>query len=209
MGNKEKQQIKNLKQTMKFASIIAIAAVLSFSAEAQGNGNGNGNGNGGGRGGRGGRSRIPRRFRNSDGALVGCRVREEGSPIGGGFMHQNEGEDTFIRTCWKDLEFWDGSDDEDFDPRTIDVDVYSSNDVSDRMQATAVHTAIGSFNARDSGKGRFVDREKAGVMLTGDNSVLGHYLSISVDGEIIQCCELADLRENDDDDSDGSDINQN
>merc|ERR1712051_780466 len=209
MGNKEKQQIKNLKQTMKFASIIAIAAVLSFSAEAQGNGNGNGNGNGGGRGGRGGRGRIPRRFRNSDGALVGCRVREEGSPIGGGFMHQNEGEDTFIRTCWKDLEFWDGFDDEDFDPRTIDVDVYSSNTVSDCMQATTVHTAIGSFNARDSGKGRFVDREKAGVMLTGDNRVLGHYLSISVDGEIIQCCELADLRENDDDDSDGSDINQN
>merc|ERR1712141_120932 len=96
MGTKKKQQIKNLK-TMKFASIIAIAAVLAFSAEAQ---RGDG-GRDGGRGGRGGRGKIPRRFRNSDGALVGCRVRENpDGPIGGGFMHQNEGEDTYVRTCW-------------------------------------------------------------------------------------------------------------
>merc|ERR1739845_315551 len=118
---------------------------------AQGNENG-------GIGGRGGRGRIPRRFRNSDGALVGCRVREEGSPIGGGFMHQNEGEDTFVRTCWKDLDFWDGFDDEDFDPRTIDIDVYTK-DVDNCMDATTVHTAIGSFNARDSGKGRYFNSE--------------------------------------------------
>merc|ERR1712218_565444 len=63
----------------------------------------------GGRGGRGGRHRIPRRFRNGDGALVGCRVRENpDGPVGGGFMYQNEGEDTYVRTFWKDLDFWDG-----------------------------------------------------------------------------------------------------
>ena len=179
---------------MKFASIIAIAAVLAFSAEAQRGDGGRGGGRDGGRGGRGGRGKIPRRFRNSDGALVGCRVRENpDGPIGGGFMHQNEGEDTYVRTCWKDLDFWDGFDDEDFDPRTIDIDVYTKN-VDNCMDATTVHTAIGSFNARDSGKGRFFDPEKAGVMLTGENSVVGQYLGIAVDGEIIQCCELADLR---------------
>merc|ERR1712197_24624 len=160
MGNKEKTTNQKIKQTMKFASIIAIAAVLSFSAEAQRNGDRDRDGGrDGGRGGRGGRHRIPRRFRNSDGALVGCRVRENpDGPIGGGFMHQNEGEDTFIRTVWKDLDFWDGFDDEDFDPRTIDIDVYTK-DVDNCMDATTVHTAIGSFNARDSGKGRYFNSE--------------------------------------------------
>merc|ERR1712109_19780 len=104
---KKKQLIKKIKQTMKFASIIAIAAVLSFSAEAQRDGDRDGRRDGD-REGRGGRGRIPRRFRDSDGALVGCRVRDNpDGPIGGGFMHQNEGEDTFIRTVWKDLDFWD------------------------------------------------------------------------------------------------------
>merc|ERR1712073_253804 len=137
MGNKEKTTNQKIKQTMKFATIIAIAAVLSFSAEAQRNGDSDGDGDrDGGRGGRGrGVHRvIPRRFRNSDGALVGCRVRESADgPIGGGFMYQNEGEDTFVRTCWKD--------------------------VDNCMGATTVHTAIGSFHARDSGKGRFFDPE--------------------------------------------------
>merc|ERR1712020_108414 len=201
MGNKEKTTNQTIKQTMKFASIIAIAAVLSFSAEAQRNGDRDRDGDrDGGRG--GGRGRIPRRFRNSDGALVGCRVRENpDGPIGGGFMYQNEGEDTYVRTFWKDLDFWDGFDDEDFDPRTVDIDVYA-NTVDNCMDATAVHTAIGSFKACDSGKGRFFDPEKAGVMLTGADSVVGQYLGIAVDGEIIQCCELRDLRaEQDNDDS--------
>ena len=199
---------------MKFASIIAIAAVLSFSAEAQRNGDRDRDGardgdrdgrRDGDREGRGGRGRIPRRFRDSDGALVGCRVRDNpDGPIGGGFMHQNEGEDTFIRTVWKDLDFWDGFDDEDFDPRTIDIDVYTKN-VDNCMDATTVHTAIGSFNARDSGKGRFFDSEKAGVMLTGADSVLGQYLGIAVDGEMIQCCELRDLKAECDHDHDHSD----
>merc|ERR1712020_580380 len=196
MGNKEKTTNQKIKQTMKFASIIAIAAVLSFSAEAQRNGDGDRDGGrDGGRGGRGGRGRIPRRFRNSDGALVGCRVRENpDGPIGGGFMHQEEGEAAYVRTCWKDLDFWDGFDDEDFDPRTIDIAVYDSTNVGNCMEATTVHTAIGSFDARDSGKGRYFNPEQADVMLTGDNSVLGHYLSIAVDDEIIQCCRLEDLR---------------
>merc|ERR1711953_329996 len=207
MGNKEKtitnQQIN---QTMKFASIIAIAAVLSFSAEAQRNGDSDGDGDrDGGKRGRGVHRRIPRRFRNSDGALVGCRVRESADgPIGGGFMYQNEGEDTFVRTCWKDLDFWEGFDDEDFDPRTIDIDVYAK-DVDNCMDATTVHTAIGSFHARDSGKGRFFDPEKAGVMLTGADSVVGQYLGIAVEGEIIQCCELRDLRAEQDDDENSDD----
>merc|ERR1711884_314443 len=173
MGTKKKQLIKKIKQTMKFASIIAIAAVLSFSAEAQRNGDRDRDGardgdrdgrrdgdRDGRRDGDGeGRGRIPRRFRDSDGALVGCRVRDNpDGPIGGGFMHQNEGEDTFIRTVWKDLDFWDGFDDEDFDPRTIDIDVYTK-DVDNCMDATTVHTAIGSFNARDSGKGRYFNSE--------------------------------------------------
>merc|ERR1711953_245033 len=207
MGNKEKTTNQNThNQTMKFASIIAIAAVLSFSAEAQRNGDSDGDGDrDGGRGGRGVHRRIPRRFRNSDGALVGCRVRESADgPIGGGFMYQNEGEDTFIRTCWKDLDFWDGFDDEDFDPRTIDIDVYTK-DVENCMDATTVHTAIGSFHARDSGKGRFFDPEKAGVMLTGADSVVGQYLGIAVEGEIIQCCELRDLRAEQDDDDNSDD----
>merc|ERR1712077_131144 len=160
MGTKKKQLIKKIKQTMKFASLIAIAAVLSFSAEAQRNGDRDRDGaRDGDREGRGGRGRIPRRFRDSDGALVGCRVRDNpDGPIGGGFMHQNEGEDTFIRTVWKDLDFWDGFDDEDFDPRTIDIDVYTK-DVDNCMNATTVHTALGSFNARDSGKGRYFNSE--------------------------------------------------
>merc|ERR1712223_1880142 len=167
MGTKKKQLIKKIKQTMKFASLIAIAAVLSFSAEAQRgdrdrDGARDGDRDGrrdGDREGRGGRGRIPRRFRDSDGALVGCRVGDNpDGPIGGGFMHQNEGEDTFIRTVWKDLDFWDGFDDEDFDPRTIDIDVYTK-DVDNCMDATTVHTAIGSFNARDSGKGRYFNSE--------------------------------------------------
>merc|ERR1711884_136303 len=175
MGTKKKQLIKKIKQTMKFASLIAIAAVLSFSAEAQrgdrdrdgardGDRDGARDGDrdgrrDGDREGRGGRGRIPRRFRDSDGALVGCRVRDNpDGPIGGGFMHQNEGEDTFIRTVWKDLDFWDGFDDEDFDPRTIDIDVYTK-DVDQCMDATTVHTAIGSFNAGDSGKGRYFNSE--------------------------------------------------
>merc|ERR1712109_184593 len=160
MGTKKKQLIKKIKQTMKFASLIAIAAVLSFSAEAQRNGDRDRDGRrDGDREGRGGRGRIPRRFRDSDGALVGCRVRDNpDGPIGGGFMHQNEGGDTFIRTVWKDLDFWDGFDDEDFDPRTIDIDVYTK-DVDNCMDATTVHTAIGSFNARDSGKGRYFNSE--------------------------------------------------
>merc|ERR1711953_1072423 len=185
MGNKEKTTTnQKIKQTMKFASIIAIAAVLSFSAEAQRNGDSDGDGErDGGRGGRG-RGRIPRRFRNGDGALVGCRVRESADgPIGGGFMYQNEG---------------------DFDPRTIDIDVYTK-DVDNCMDATTVHTAIGSFHARDSGKGRFFDPEKAGVMLTGADSVVGQYLGIAVEGEIIQCCELRDLRAEQDDDDHSDD----
>merc|ERR1711953_680661 len=60
MGNKEKTTTnQKIKQTMKFASIIAIAAVLSFSAEAQRNGDSDRDGErDGGRGGRG-RGRIP------------------------------------------------------------------------------------------------------------------------------------------------------
>merc|ERR1711879_506219 len=135
--------------------------------------------------------RIPRRFRDSDGALVGCKVFEDSDrPIGGGFMHQEEGEAAYVRTCWKDLDFWDGFDDAEFDPRTIDIAVYNSTDVSNCMDATTVHTAIGSFDARDSGKGRYFNPEQADVMLTGDNSVVGHYLSIAVEDEIIQCCRL-------------------
>ena len=119
------------KPTMKFASIIAIAAAFALTAEAQRNGGG-GRG-GGGRGGRGGRGKIPRRFRDTDGALVGCRVKENpDGPIGGGFMHQEEGEAAFIRTCWKDLDFWDGFDDME-DPRTMNINVYSSTDVADCM----------------------------------------------------------------------------
>ena len=191
---------------MKFASIIAIAAVLSFSAEAQRNGDRDRDGGrDGGRGGRGGRHRIPRRFRNGDGALVGCRVRENpDGPVGGGFMYQNEGEDTYVRTFWKDLDFWDGFDDEAFDPRTIDIDVYAKT-VDNCMDATTVHTEIGSFEACDSGKGRFFDPEKAGVMLTGADSVVGQYLGIAVDGEILQCCELVDLRAKFDDDDSSDD----
>merc|ERR1712099_212054 len=206
MGNKEKTTNQRINQTMKFASIIAIAAVLSFSAEAQRNGDRDRDGGrDGDREGRGGRGRIPRRFRDSDGALVGCRVRDNpDGPIGGGFMYQNEGEDTFVRTCWKDLDFWDGFDDEDFDPRTIDIDVYAKT-VDNCMDATTVHTAIGSFHARDSGKGRFFDPEKAGVMLTGADSVVGQYLGIAVEGEIIQCCELRDLRAEQDDDDHSDD----
>merc|ERR1712223_899814 len=142
MGTKKKQLIKKIKQTMKFASLIAIAAVLSFSAEAQRNGDRDRDGaRDGDREGRGGRGRIPRRFRDSDGALVGCRVRDNpDGPIGGGFMHQNEGEDTFIRTVWKDLDFWDGFDDEDFDPRTIDIDVYTK-DVDQCMDPSRAATS--------------------------------------------------------------------
>merc|ERR1712079_995976 len=198
MGKIErKQQTKKLiKRTMKYATIIAIAAAFTLTAEAQRNGGGGGRGGNGGEGGRGGRGgRIPRRFRDSDGALVGCKVRDDSDrPIGGGFMHQEEGEATYVRTCWKDLDFWDGFDDADFDPRTIDIAVYDSTNVGNCMEATTVHTTIGSFDARDSGKGRYFNPEQADVMLTGDNSVLGHYLSIAVDDEIIQCCRLEDLR---------------
>ena len=76
-----------------------------------------------------------------------------------------------------------------------------------------MHTAIGSFDAKDSGRGRFFDPEKADLMLTGDNSVVGHYLGIAVDGEVLQCCQLIDIkaeieeRKNDSDDED--DIDQN
>ena len=44
-------------------------------------------------------------------------------------------------------------------------------------------------------------------MLTGANSVLGHYLAISAGNEILQCCQLEDLRaeaEADDDEDDPS-----
>merc|ERR1711879_212200 len=195
MGNRKKLQKQLIKRTMKYATIIAIAAAFALTAEAQRNGGG-GRGGQGGRGGRGGR--IPRRFRDSDGALVGCKVFEDSDrPIGGGFMHQEEGEAAYVRTCWKDLDFWDGFDDAEFDPRTIDIAVYNSTDVSNCMDATTVHTAIGSFDARDSGKGRYFNPEQADVMLTGDNSVVGHYLSIAVDDEIIQCCRLQDLRAED------------
>ena len=99
---------------MKFASIIAIAAAFAFTAEAY-------------------RGKIPRRFRNSDGALVGCSVEENpDGPFGHGFMHQREGEAAFIRTCWKDLDFWDGFDYME-DPHTMNINVYSSTDVADCM----------------------------------------------------------------------------
>merc|ERR1711994_945311 len=197
MGEIERKQQKQLiKRTMKYASIIVIAAAFALTAEAQRNGGGGGRGGHGGQGGRGGRGgRIPRRFRDSDGALVGCKVKDDSDrPIGGGFMHQEEGEAAYVRTCWKDLDFWDGFDDADFDPRTIDIAVYDSSNVGNCMEATTVHTAIGSFDARDSSKGRYFNPEQADVMLTGDNSVLGHYLSIAADDEIIQCCRLEDLR---------------
>merc|ERR1711994_721724 len=149
--NRKKTTNQKTLRTMKFASIIAIAAAFALTAEAQRNGGGGGRGGNGGEGGRGGRGgRIPRRFRDSDGALVGCKVREDSDrPIGGGFMHQEEGEATYVRTCWKDLDFWDGFDDADFDPRTIDIAVYGSTNVGNCMEATTVHTAIGSFDARD------------------------------------------------------------
>merc|ERR1712083_9541 len=107
----------------------------------------------------------------------------------------------------KDLDFWEGFDDMEI-PRTVNIDVYSSAGVADCMSATTVHTELGEFNARECGKGRFFDPEKTDVMLTGDNSVLGHYLAISVDNEILQCCQLADLRaeaDGGDDDSSADD----
>merc|ERR1712051_902242 len=109
MGETKELTKQQSKQTMKFASIIAIAAAFALTAEAQRGGGGRG-GNG-----RGGRGRIPRRFRDTDGALVGCRVKENpDGPIGGGFMHQEEGEAAYVRTCWKDLDFWEGFDDMEF-----------------------------------------------------------------------------------------------
>merc|ERR1712186_288798 len=128
MGKNRKNQQKTLiKKTMKFASIIAIAAAFALTAEAQRNGGAGGRG-GGGRGGRGGRgriARIARRFRNSEGALVGCKATDDDGdgPIGFGIMHQVEGEATFVRSVWKDIDFYEGFDEPDFDPRTFDVDV--------------------------------------------------------------------------------------
>ena len=110
---------------MKFASIIAIAAAFALTAEAQRNGGVGGRG-GGGRGRIARIARIARRFRNSEGALVGCKATDDDGdgPIGFGIMHQVEGEATFVRSVWKDLDFYEGFGEPDFDPRTFDVDVY-------------------------------------------------------------------------------------
>merc|ERR1712061_83213 len=70
-----------IKSTMKFASIIAIAAALAFTAEAQG-GNGDCDGQGGGKK----RGRIPKRLWESTGTLLGCKATieeaEEEGPVG-------------------------------------------------------------------------------------------------------------------------------
>ena len=187
---------------MKFASIIAIAAALAFTAEAQG-GNGDCDGQGGGKK----RGRIPKRFWESTGTLLGCKATieeaEEEGPVGGGFMHQIAGEATFVRTGWKDLDDWEGFDDADFDPRSFDVDVWDEAATGDCMDANSVHTAIGSFTARDNGKGRFKNPQFAGMTLNG---MVGKYLGISVDGELVQCCQLKDLKaERDANDNDTQD----
>ena len=173
---------------MKSASIIAIVAALAYStAEAKRNLMG---GNGGSQG-------IPDHFKYGDGALVGCRIQESpDAPIGGGIMHQNEGEAVWVRSGWKELDFWGGFDDTEFDPRSFDLDVYVSTGIEDCMDAATVHTALGSFDARDTGKGRFFEPAMEGVMLSGTRTVVGHYLGIAVNGEMIQCCKLADLRQN-------------
>ena len=63
---------------MKFASIIAIAAALAFTAEAKKT--------------QGQYRRIPENFWENPGTLLGCGATNDdpvgvGGPIGGGFMH--------------------------------------------------------------------------------------------------------------------------
>ena len=70
------------------------------------------------------------------------------------------------------------------------------------MDANTVHKKLGSFTANERGKGHWYNPMVFGLPL---DKAVGKYLGISVDGELIQCCQLKDLiaerdaNDNDDD----------
>ena len=62
-----------------------------------------------------------------DGTIAKCKVRDAGEGVDGGiFMFQETGSDTtYVRTCWKDLEYLDFFDSATY-TGTMDVDIYNA-----------------------------------------------------------------------------------
>ena len=77
-----------------------------------------------------------RGFRDLEGVVARCRVRDSEGVDGGIFMFQETGSDvTFVGTRWRDLDYLDFFDDEDY-TGFMDVDIYDTAADGNCMNAT-------------------------------------------------------------------------
>ena len=156
------------------ASIIAFAAMLASQGTVQ----------------------AGRGFRDKEGVVAKCRVRDSDGVDGGIFMFQETGSDiTFVGTRWRDLDYLDFFDDEDY-TGFMDVDIYDTVADGNCMNATQEEIAheLGQIETRQCGKGRFVDEAFTGLSL---DTVIGKHVGLSYQGDMIQCCTLFNPRDPD------------
>ena len=127
------------------ASIIAFAAMLATQGTVEAKNN----------------------FWQMDGTIARCRINDSAEGVDGGiFMFQEDGSDsTYVRTCWRDLEYLDFFDSESYSG-TMDVDIYNAVEgESNCMKYSVIAKEIGQIQTKDCGKGRLVNEEMSGLNL--------------------------------------------